>query len=495
MRSEKKQISIDTIKFFAGTFSSMVMSTCQNFFLARVFGPASFGVWNLLMVFLGYTQNAHVGLIFGMTKQVPILRGEGNHKQIENIQNNVFTAICIIELILFFIISIVVFFKIGSFSKEIYSGLIIVSIIMVITQFYVYFFSILRNDLKFGLLSFASFLLPLLSFGSIFVCNAFFGPGINVFLSAVLFSNLIVVAIVVLSGKLYFSLAISKKVIKKLFIIGFPLLISAFGFTFFLTVDRWVIGKMLDAKSLGYYSLGSMFVGLLYTIPSVFSSTLFPRMLYYYGKNKKADSAIHLIYKPMIILAIIMMIIIGVVALIIPYLINYILPSYRPGMLVIVILLFGSYFFSFSSIISTYLISVNYQNTLLKIQYFHIFLLLICDYLVIKSGAGLLGVAICSSLIYFLYGLIILFKGLKVLFSDNIKSVTIILKILLLYFFGAFCYFLLSKYLFFSGHLLFFDSIMLILKIIIFIIFIILCIPLIYGLRNTITEVRYILKF
>ena len=52
-----------------------------------LFTPSQLGIWNFLNLILSYAPHAQLGLILGLNKRIPLMRGEGNEKEEANIKN------------------------------------------------------------------------------------------------------------------------------------------------------------------------------------------------------------------------------------------------------------------------------------------------------------------------------------------------------------------------------------------------------------------------
>ncbi len=451
---EKKVILSDTVKYFFGTFGSQAVSILQNFFLASMFGPSLYGLWNLLIVIMSYNHHGHLGLIHGMSKQVPISRGMGQPGAALKYEQSCFTGVIVLQLFIFVVIFGAGFWHWRGELDGLGPGLKVLAFVMFFNQLYIFMLTVLRNDKKFGILGFAMFLLPVLTLVIIVLGFYFFSPMVSIALYALLAGHILVNIYVFLAGRYRYRLVLDLKALWLLFKVGAPLIIFTIGFSIFLTADRWIIVKMLDSKSLGYYAIGSMFVGGLYSIPAVLSSVLYPRMLESFGREQNSTAAQKWTLTPTLIVTFIMTWVTLVVAAVVRLLVIYLLPEYVPGLPLMTILIIGSFFLTTSSIFTNYLISVDLQKHLLKVQFTAIILLVVIDYAILKAGYGIESMALGTALCYFFYGTMVFWCGLRSLKAGSRKTVTLILSIHIVFALNVLFFLFCSKYLAPSGVML-----------------------------------------
>jgi hypothetical protein len=80
----------DSSKFLSATVIAQVVSLVRGFILPVLFEPVQLGVWNLMNVILGYGANSHLGLLHGMNKTIPCLRGQNRTQEIEDVKSSIF---------------------------------------------------------------------------------------------------------------------------------------------------------------------------------------------------------------------------------------------------------------------------------------------------------------------------------------------------------------------------------------------------------------------
>jgi len=76
-------------EFILFSFSTILYQGSRfltSFFGAEILGPSIFGLWNMLSLILTYGYIAHLGVINAMNRDVPLFKGKGNLKKVEEIR-------------------------------------------------------------------------------------------------------------------------------------------------------------------------------------------------------------------------------------------------------------------------------------------------------------------------------------------------------------------------------------------------------------------------
>jgi len=397
----RRQIIIDSTHYLTATIAGQGIGLIRAAIIPVLFSPSQLGVWNLLNVVLGYGSNAHVGLLDGMCKAIPFLRGENKPEEVERIKDSVFWVNLLLGALAGGVLGIASCVAAAGYA----SGLRITAFIVFLQLVFYYLFSLLRADNRFGLisggvagLSVASTILVLggaLGFQDR-VCGAFIG---------VLASYGLIVAYWLAKSRYRFALQCRLDAILKVMGLGIPLIMLGILNTLFLSVDRWMIAAWLDETRLGYYALGFMASNLLVLVPGSVASVLYPRMLESFGVDQDPRAARSLLMGPLRALAVLMLVLIGAAVVILPPLIRLFLPKFLPSVPVLMVLISGAFFLSLTPIAGLYLIAINRQSWIIAVQIIMTLFCLGADYGVLKTGYGVTGVAIVTTAGYSILGL------------------------------------------------------------------------------------------
>ena len=445
------KIILGSTHVLGGTIASSVLGMFRSLIIAGGLGPSLYGAWNILMVIFTYNSYVDLGLVNGMNKEMPYLRGKGDAAEAEKVKDNTFWAVSIIATI----INILLVAASVVFQDHLPGGMVAAVCILAITnilfQLYNFLICLLRTDKAFGLFGLANVLLSLTSLACVIVFFKFLPGKLYGALSALAVGYLLVSLYIVYRMKYRIRFTLNVRRVIGIFKTGFPLIIIQIGAILLISIDRWMIAGMIDQISLGYYGIGLTMANFLFAGASTVAFTLYPFMLERFGQTNDAGQSEQLVYTPIIVLSYLMAVACTLIALAVPLLITYVLPAYVPGIHAAVILIFGIYFISIMTICGNFLVSINKQNIVLYVQMGLIPLSVVFNYALIKSGLGIEGVALGTAAVYFLYGTAIILVALRS-FTRSYKELLLKTGKVYFPFVASFVVYLLLKAVFGSVH-------------------------------------------
>jgi len=450
--STNRKIAQDATKFLAGTIVSSIANVIRGLLIARILGPAMFGIWHIFTVINGrYNNQADLGLTNGMFKLIPIQRGVNNNQKAENIKNVTFWAnvfiFCSINLILFlstFVYHNFFFNLFYPYPKEGIFGLRLLVILNLLTQLYIFYTNILRANKKFGLESFSSSLIAIISLLLFIIFVKFFTNNLMAALLALILAYVIVNIFVIVKTNYKYPLFWDNKLFIEIFLAGFPLFLGNITYAFLISIDRIVLAKFFGPENLGLYAFGLNLTIIMALVPNALASTLFPHMLEKFSQSKDPASMSKMVFLPTKINTFIMFYICGFMSLLIPLLIKYLFPAYTSGIRSAVLLSMGIYFLSLNTVTSTYLISINKQYSIIFIQLLSISFSIIIYMYFVFANMGIDGIAIGTILTYFIYSFMVLYESLGCVYKKK-KDVWLVIFDLHIPFILLISIFVLSK--------------------------------------------------
>ncbi len=397
-----------SIQYLSATIVTQGIGILRSVLLPVLFIPAQMGIWNLMGVIIGYGANAQLGLLDGMNKMIPLLRGQSKPQEIEVVKNSVFWLNSSLGALAAIALLISSFFVPAAYRFY----LCLVAVIVFIELIFFYQFSLLRANSLFGILSKG---IVIFSIGSsLFVLSlAFlFHDRVLGALVGLALAHIVVIGYWFVKLEYRFPLQIDFSVIRRSFVIGIPLITVGALNSVFISIDRWMIAANLGVVVLGYYALGIMVNSFLSIIPGSVASTLYPKMLERFAIRKDFSDSENLLFGALRVSAVVMLITISSVSFIVPLLIKFFLPKYLPSILIIKILILGSFFYSLSTIAGIYLISIDKQRYLMMVQIALIALLIISYSVALKLGYGILSVSGITAAGYSIFGLSYIFLSI-----------------------------------------------------------------------------------
>jgi len=399
--SERGQIIQDSVRYLFATIAGQGFGLIRSVMMPVLLNPAQLGIWNLMNVVLSYGGNAQLGILEGMNKLVPILRGQGQIAQVASVRDSVFWTNLILAVLATSCVMLASFFVPLSYSKPLQTTAMIVLLLLV---FY-YLFSLLRADNRFGLLSMGIMVLSALSTVLVLACGFFADDHLLGALIGLACAYGLTVFFWQWRSGYHYSFQMDRTSLRVSFSLGAPLIVLGVLSTVFLSVDRWVIAARLEEVQLGYYALGIMASNLVSLIPSSVASVLYSRMLERFGANSDPVSLRGLLINPTRAVAVLMAIIVGVAVLVLILVVRFFLPSYTPSVPIMTILIPGAFFYAVASIPGCFVTAINKQHWLMGIQGVCIGLGLSLSITFVFFGWGIVGVAVSTFIVYVIYGL------------------------------------------------------------------------------------------
>ena len=398
----KDKIIISASYYSVVRLVAQILLIIRGFIIARLLGPSLFGIWNIFLVILGYSQHSHMGMYEGMVKEIPYYKGCKKPEKIEQIKNTVFYSMFFISIFIALTLIIISFLLEDNYSPIFINGLRFVAILVIIQQMYAYYLGLLTANSHFIIISKITFIFSFLSV--VFMYPFVLLYGLNGAIYSITLSYLFALIIIrrTLKYKFHFNIALSE--VRRLLKVGFPLLLISFMYVLLGTIDKLMIAGLINEGELGYYSIAVVISNFTFYVPTIVGAVIFPSMMETLGAHDNIKHLNNYLIDPILIIAYLMPIVIGFVYLSFPLFLKYLLPDFMPSIGATKILLLFMYFMALNSISSKFIIATNKQNNILGLQIFAVFLGIGLNYIFIKLGWGIEGVALATGITYMVYG-------------------------------------------------------------------------------------------
>jgi O-antigen/teichoic acid export membrane protein len=238
-------------------------------YIIRVLGPKNFGVFEYFLSFVG------IFFLFADFGISTIFIRDYQQQQDKEKQTNIFFSLKIILAVIFSLLALGGYFL----SKKFYGFLFYFSFVlfyflMAIEGFFENFFIALEKTEKKFLFN---TLMSLFLFIFVFLGLTFFKNILVVILAYILSALLGIIFAYFLTLKetkikFFFDPQLAKKYLYN----GLPLtLFGLLGYVFF-TTDKIILAHLRSIEEVGYYSLASRILSVLFIIPSLFNTALYP---------------------------------------------------------------------------------------------------------------------------------------------------------------------------------------------------------------------------
>lgn len=392
--------------FSLSTVVFQVVRVTVELIVAKLVGPALWGYWYLLNLIIAYRGITNLGIDNGMNREVPILRGKGDKEKEILVQNSSFTFTIISSLIVSFVL---LFIGLTFIKNEWAQPILFLIPLFWANQIYYLFSMTLKANGHFNSLSkmqlyyaiFHIFLTLPLAYK--FKLNGFIvGYSVSLLLSFIFIYHI---------SSIRYRIFLKLRYFKNLIKIGFPIMAVGVAYTLFNTLDRWIIGLMLDSTQLGYYSLSIIIFGSMILLPKIISQQIYPRMAYDWGKNRSALVLEKWAKKQTLYTSYIVYILVPLSFILVPLLIEYFLPEYEEGIISVKIIVFAALFLPFSAGWGNVLNIINKQAYYFIVIIISILINLVLNYLFVINGYGIGGVALSTVISFGLYCIQIMITG------------------------------------------------------------------------------------
>jgi len=167
------------------------------------------------------------------------------------------------------------------------------------------------------------------------------------------------------------------------------------------SIDKLMVVKFLTPTDVGSYSLGVLVLELVLFIPTAIVYVLLPYQIEEFAKNGKKKIKQYLLM-PSFALAYTLPFILGLGAIFVGPTITFLLPEYIASIIPTTILLCACFFLGLIYINQNFLVSINQEKKILVSQITMIIFAVAVDYVLIKLGFGINGVAFGTMIVAFI---------------------------------------------------------------------------------------------
>ena len=390
------------------TFIYIALKFISGFLVARFLGPTLYGLRTIFGLVTEYEYFTQLGTFDAMRREVPYNRGKGDIDHAKFIEMNVFGINMLYSFVLFFCMIGLAFYLYSIDTKQIYIDFVLfVGLYSICEKIYCYYLVQLTVDRKVNLLSTVKILQ-----GFIYVIACVFFTyfwSLRGLLIGILVTDIFINLFIAIRANKVPRFRIHLKTILGLVKIGFPIMLIPLVFILLRSIDRIIIAKLLTQEMLGYFAVGTILSGLVFTPISDLVNVIFaPRIMEKLGKTGDIFQVKAYFVEPTVLIAYCTPFLIGTLFLGIHIPIRYFLPKYLPAIPVAQILILGAFFNAVMMIPSMVCIAANKQVQVVWLMVIAVVINAIFSWVFILSGLGIGGVAIGSAISYFALSLMII---------------------------------------------------------------------------------------
>lgn len=377
-----------------------------NIISSRVLGPELKGLWGALSMVIAMSRYYDLGLMAAMRRELPLLYTQQKMDEAEALRDGVFSVSVVVSLVVAATLLCYVLALGEGLDQHLRLGLVAVSGILLFHRVALYssdFFSANRRFVELSAIRMVE-----VAVASLFIVVLVYPLSIY----GVFIAELISWGVFALYGlrKIAprFSFRIGRARLFELIKVGLPLSLLALGYTAFTMVDRFVILGMLDLTSMGLYSIAMLALAVVQVVPDSVKGAIQPEILRSYARHdQRAELLRPFALLPVYLVAVLMAILVGCGYFVLPHFIHFVLPEFSAGVLPAQILLLGSAVRGLALVPQQVLVATKRFAPLMRVVVASIAINTALNIFSVQQGWGLVGIAISTSVTYFLYALAI----------------------------------------------------------------------------------------
>jgi O-antigen/teichoic acid export membrane protein len=404
------RVVVDCTLVSGTTIVCSLLGMVTSLLFRMLLDPAQMGVWQGLKVFLSYSNYANLGVSKGATRDFTVAMGRGDTEAARHGLNLAF-AVNTLSSLVFAAIPIGIGLWLGiarGWTSGWAVGLLVIGVLVVLQRHYTFQVTILRCAQAFGLTSLISILEAVLTLAFCGLATWLWGLwGLFGGTVAVMGVTLLVVQH---RAAVPLSWAWDTAEIRRLVLIGSPMLLAGVVSTLFRSLDKMMIlGYLSDREfQLGCYSVALLVTTQLYGLANMLSIVMGPRYGETFGQSGSRREVARLASRATELQSAAMALPAALAIVAAPAVLAWLLPNYRSGLAPLVWLVPGNIALSMALPASQYLVAVDRQNRALVAAVVATILAAAANHLVLTAGHGLIGVAVATSVGYGIYGLLTL---------------------------------------------------------------------------------------
>ncbi|MGC9114301.1 MAG: oligosaccharide flippase family protein [Candidatus Micrarchaeia archaeon] len=265
----------DSIIYSATNLFAYVASIVRGIVVARLLGPATYGLSNIISMVADYGGFAQLGSHSAFFFKKTRLDARSEFKESEELQAITFSwtiLVCCVFALVLILLSFLL--SLGSVERWL---LRIVGFYVLFQQCINLVVTVLQAERKLVEVGKIQALLGLFSAAAAIIATFYFG--LVGLWGALLASSAIVLFFVLMGGRVKLHWAWNRRKIAVLLVYGLPIMIYGLLFYALLGVDRILVVVLLGQTNLGYYAIAVFFASFVIVLAQYFSNALLPRIM------------------------------------------------------------------------------------------------------------------------------------------------------------------------------------------------------------------------
>ena len=400
---QKHIIIKDTLLYSGASYIVIIVGFIVSVFSKKLLGVSGAGYWALLTVITTYGMFINLGIGTALVREVPQRMGAGETEKAKKIVDVTFSYLIVAGLVVAVVMWLISFFLFT--DPLLKTGMKIIAVLVPMTLMYNLVINVLRAKKQISILS--KVIIINILFVVMFAIPGAYLFDVNGFAAGMVISTALSFFFAKRWASIRFSLSFDWDQIWHLIKIGFAMFLASILFRTFLNVDKIMIGKILGIEQLGLYTIGIMAVQQVGSLPRFFNIVIFPHIQEKYGATKDVMDVKEMILRPTYFISRLMPILMGIIIFLAQPIVLYVLPQFKDGLGVMKILVLGYFFMAVNQMSSALLFTIDKQKLLIPLYGIMVAVCIGFNYLFITMGLGIIGVALGTSISYFLFFLVV----------------------------------------------------------------------------------------
>lgn len=415
--SKKEEIISDASLYSVMSILTQIVTLVAGILTRRFLGPVQTGVWALLQIILVYASYSMLGVAQAAYREIPFHRGKGEMGKADKIKDLVYSFSTVMSTLVSVSCIIYAFLMRDRLRSELFYGLLVVSILVMLQRSSNLNITFLRGYKLFSLAAKQMLLSA--------IVNAFLVIGLSYkfkiygFMLAMCLSFIFTILYINAHHSFHFRWSFDFKKIWGLIRFGFPLVVVSLLSTFFITIDKIMITKIIGIEQLGLYSVAMLAYTYLNNVPNSIGIVLIPNFHQKFGETENALALKNYIEKSSYAFEIIMPILIGAAWFLVPYFARLVLPDFLGSIPPMKYLIVGVFWVALIDLYSYFLVVIRKQVLLVPIIGGCCVLAFLFNLFALTYGFGILGVGIVTTVVFFCNFTATYFLSCKHLYKDG----------------------------------------------------------------------------
>jgi O-antigen/teichoic acid export membrane protein len=441
----EKDILHKSLYYSLALYVRMFIKLLCGIFIAKILGPSLYGLRNAFDLSLSYESYSDLGTFSALNRQAPYFRGEKDFHKFNTAINSIYCVNIIYAIIAAALLIIISqYLRLHGYEEKYVDFALFFGMMIFTSKLASFLETILKIEQNFYLLS-KIYLLHGIMASILGVILGYFW-GFRGVLTGLLVADIACIALMLITINVIFELKLSFHMYLELLKIGLPMMFLFLLLLLLASADRMLILALISEEALGYFGIATIAASVIGTIPHAIHSVTLAPVMEKFGRTKDRGRVKNYFVEPMILMAYIIPILIVCLNYSIHLPIVYFLDQYVQSITVMKILTIGIFFEAVSSPAMSIALTFNKQVKLIFLVAPLVALNFSLNYLFIKNGWGLNGVAIGTSITLIVYFFVLIFYALRQ-FVDALKEFThILLMILAPFSYAVVLYFCIERF-------------------------------------------------